>query len=224
MVRVRKTVPCTVPTVAVPCTHRNRSRSATIFAAIWVHGTGKVGTVHGYGTWVRKTVPMYRTHVPYTHRTHVSCLHRTCTVPAPVPAPKPVPTVPYLSFGVTLVIQRRTLKSRGVVYLSGFLLRFNGPMACHNSCNVQWVIETHSGVNTASRYANTILNLIPRISKIQVLLLAVGCQAEGKLLMRYPCLDPPVKSRGSSLGQRRIQKLRRIHKLGIQKLVVGFRK
>ena len=162
--------------------------------------------------------------MPYTHRTHVSCLHRTCTVPALVPAPKPVPTVPYLTFGVTLVIQRRTLKSRGVVYLSGFLLRFNGPMACHNSCNVQWVIETHSGVNTASRYANTILNLIPGISKIQVLLLAVGCQAEGKLLMRYPCLDPPVKSRGSSLGQRRIQKLRRIHKLGIQKLVVGFRK
>ena len=94
--------PCTVPTVPVPCTQiaaeirtmypnsgRNSSRSATISAAIWVHGTGTVGTVRGYEN--RTHVP-YRPYpcivpVPYPYRTH--------TVPAPVPAPKPVPTVPF---------------------------------------------------------------------------------------------------------------------------------
>ena len=70
--------PCTVPTVPVPCTQiaaeirtmypnsgRNSSRSATISAAIWVHGTGTVGTV-----------PMYR-----TDRTHVSYPYSTVPVP-----------------------------------------------------------------------------------------------------------------------------------------------
>ena len=117
--------PCTVPTVPVPCTQiaaeirtmypnsgRNSSRSATISAAIWVHGTGTVGTVHGYGTWVRYMgtvfVPMYRTHVPYRPYpciVPVPYPYRTCTVPAPVPAPKPVPTVPYLSFGIPSCFQ-----------------------------------------------------------------------------------------------------------------------
>ena len=114
---VRFSSPCTVPTVPVPCTQiaaeirtmypnsgRNSSRSATISAAIWVHvvhGTGTVGTVHGYGTWVRKpypcTVPTVPISYPYSTR--------TCTVPAPVPAPKPVPTVPYLSFGIPSCFQ-----------------------------------------------------------------------------------------------------------------------
>ena len=59
------------------------------------------GTIHGYGrygTWVRymstKTVPMYRTHVPYTDRTHVSYPYRTRTVPVPYPHPYPHPN-PY---------------------------------------------------------------------------------------------------------------------------------
>ena len=97
--------PCTVPTVPVPCTQiaaeirtmypnsgRNSSRSATISAAIWVHGTGTVCTVHGYGTWVRfsypctvptctvPTVPMYRTRtvpVPYLYRTRTRTETRT---------------------------------------------------------------------------------------------------------------------------------------------------
>ena len=79
-----------------PNSGRNSGRSAAISAAIWVHGTGTVGTVHGYGTWVRfpypRTVPMYR-----TDRTHVSYPYRTRTVPVPYPHPKPVPTVPYPS-------------------------------------------------------------------------------------------------------------------------------
>ena len=85
-----------------PNSGRNSSRSATISAAIWVHGTDfcrYLGTWYGYsryGTWVRyvgtKTVPMYR-----TDHTHVPYPYRTCTVPAPVPVPKPVPTVPYPS-------------------------------------------------------------------------------------------------------------------------------
>ena len=109
---VRFSYPCTVPTVPVPCTHiaaeirtmypnsgRNSSRSATISAAIWVHGTGTVGTIHGYEN---------RTHVPYRPYpciVPVPYPYRTCTVPAPVPAPKPVPTVPYLSFGIPSCFQ-----------------------------------------------------------------------------------------------------------------------
>ena len=102
---VRKPYPCTVPTVPVPCTQIAAEIVADLLlflplygymvrisAAIWVHGTGTVGTVHGYGFIGTKTVPMYR-----TDRTHVSYPYRTCTVPAPVPAPKPVPTVPYPS-------------------------------------------------------------------------------------------------------------------------------
>ena len=84
--------PCTVPTVPVPCTQiaaeirtmypnsgRNSGRSAAISAAIWVHGTGTVGTVHGYGSYpcipypcTVPTVPMYRTRtvpVPYLYGT-----------------------------------------------------------------------------------------------------------------------------------------------------------
>ena len=81
---VQFSYPCTVPTVPVPCTQiaaeirtmypnsgRNSSRSATISAAIWVHGTGTVGTVHGYEN---------RTHVPYRPYPY-----RTRTVPVPYP-------------------------------------------------------------------------------------------------------------------------------------------
>ena len=53
-----------------PNSGRNRSRSATIFAAIWVHGTGKVGTVHGEN----------RTHVPYPCAVYPPY---PCIVPAP---------------------------------------------------------------------------------------------------------------------------------------------
>ena len=83
--------PCTVPTVPVPCTQiaaeirtmypnsgRNSSRSATISAAIWVHGTGTVGTVHGYGTWYEN-----RTHVPYPCTVPTVPMYRTRTVPVP---------------------------------------------------------------------------------------------------------------------------------------------
>ena len=114
---VRKPYPCTVPMYRTdrtrtmyPNSGRNSGRSAAISAAIWVHGTDfcrYLGTWYGYGrygTWVRymgtKTVPMYRTHVPYRPYpciVPVPYPYRTCTVPTPVPAPKPVPTVPYPS-------------------------------------------------------------------------------------------------------------------------------
>ena len=89
---VRKPYPCTVPTIPVPCTQivaeirtmypnsgRNSSRSATISAAIWVHGTGTVGTVHGYD--FRAHVP-YRPYpcivpVPYLYRTRTRTQIRT---------------------------------------------------------------------------------------------------------------------------------------------------
>ena len=99
---VRFSSPCTVPTVPVPCTQiaaeirtrypnsgRNRSRSATISAAIWVHVVhGTVGTVHGYGTWVRKPYPCTVPTVP------ISCPYSTRTVPVPYPHPYPHPN-PY---------------------------------------------------------------------------------------------------------------------------------
>ena len=54
---------------------------------------GTVGTVHGYGIWVRHMgtvfVPMYR-----TDRTHVSYPYRTRTLPVPYPHPYPHPN-PY---------------------------------------------------------------------------------------------------------------------------------
>ena len=86
----RKSYPCTVPTVPVPCTQIAAEIVADLLlflplfgymvrisATIWVHGTGMVGTVHGYGFRTHvpiPTVPMYRTRtlpVPY--------LYRTCT-------------------------------------------------------------------------------------------------------------------------------------------------
>ena len=91
--------PCTVPTVPVPCTQIAAEIVADLLlflplfgymvrisAAIWVHGTGTVGTVHG-----TKTVPMYRTD---RTSTHVSYPYRTRTVPVPYPHPYPHPN-PY---------------------------------------------------------------------------------------------------------------------------------
>ena len=92
---VRFSCPCTVPTVPVPCTQIAAEIVANLLlflplfeymvrisAAIWVHGTGTVGTC-------TKTVPMYRTvPVPYPHpyphpnpyqpsRTHLNSSART---------------------------------------------------------------------------------------------------------------------------------------------------
>ena len=88
---VRFSYPCTVPTVPVPCTQIAADLllflplfgyMVRISAAIWViHGTGTVGTVHGYEN---------RTHVPYRPY-HVSYLYRTRTVPVPYPHPYPHP-------------------------------------------------------------------------------------------------------------------------------------
>ena len=99
---VRFSYPCTVPTVPVPCTQIAAEIVADLLlflplfgymvrisAAMWVHGTGTVGTVHGYEN---------RTHVPYRpYPCIVPVPYPYRTVPAPVPANKPVPTVPYPS-------------------------------------------------------------------------------------------------------------------------------
>ena len=77
--------PCTVPTVPVPCTqiaaeirtmYPNSGRNSSRSAAIWVHGTGTVGTVHGYEN---------RTHVSYPCTVPTVPMYRTRTVPVPVP-------------------------------------------------------------------------------------------------------------------------------------------
>ena len=88
---VRKPYPCTVPTVPVPCTQIAAEIVADLLlflplfgymvrisAAIWVHGTGTVGTVHGYGTWYEN-----RTHVPYPCTVPTVPMYRTRTVPVP---------------------------------------------------------------------------------------------------------------------------------------------
>ena len=95
---VRFSYPCTVPTVPVPCTQIAAEIVADLLlflplfgymvrisAAIWVHGTGTVGTVHGYGTWVRFSYPCTVPTVP---------MYRTRTVPVPYPHPYPHPN-PY---------------------------------------------------------------------------------------------------------------------------------
>ena len=52
---------------------------------------GTVGTVHGYGTWVRSVRYMYenRTHVPYPCTVPTVPMYRTRTVPVPYPHPYP---------------------------------------------------------------------------------------------------------------------------------------
>ena len=93
-----KPYPCTVPTVPVPCTqiaaeirtmYPNSGRNSSRSAAIWVHGTGTVGTVHGYENRTHvsypctvPTVPMYRTRtvpVPYLYRTRTRTRTQTRT-------------------------------------------------------------------------------------------------------------------------------------------------
>ena len=80
----RKPYPCTVPMYRTDRTRtmytnsgRNSGRSAAISAAFWVHGTGTVGTVHGYE---------HRIHVPYTH---VPYRPYPCIVPVPYLYPEP---------------------------------------------------------------------------------------------------------------------------------------
>ena len=81
----------------VPCTQIAAEIAADLplFLPLFGYGSllvrSKVGTVHGYGTWVRFST-VYRTdrtHVPYPCTVPTVPMYRTRTVPVPYPHPYP---------------------------------------------------------------------------------------------------------------------------------------